>query len=144
MSKHKREPLLPAADHLGQALAGRWEDGAQTWLDAVRQALTQMDGILFRLAVPSERQLLAPVEPPLRDLSPRLAREVESLREESRRMSEQVNTLLAKLHGAPADGAVFQELRSAGKKLVAAVRAFDEAENKLVIETALRDTGAGD
>jgi hypothetical protein len=144
MSKSKREPLLRAADHLEHELASRWEEGAQTWLDAVREALTEMDGILFRLSVPSERQLLAPVEAPQRDLSPRLAREVESLRGELRHMTEQVNTLLVKVHGAPGDHAVFQELRHAGEKLVTAVRAFHEAENKLVIETALRDTGAGD
>jgi len=127
-----------------RALGASIENGSESWLDGLRQALTTVDGILFRVDTPSERQLLEPTDLQHRDLSPKLTREVEALRGGMRHLSEEVNRLLAQLQHAPADVATLQELREAGARFVAELRAVRHAENALVLETAMRDTGAGD
>lgn len=137
-------PLVQAERLLEKALASPTVKRQQNWLDDLRSALTRVDGILFRMSTPSEKQLLAPVDAAHRDLSPKLTRQVESLRGGVRVLSDQLNTLLVKLHGAPVNSNNMCELRSAGECLAKELRTINAAETSLVLETAMRDTGAGD
>jgi len=143
MTAIEKDPLSIAAWQLKETLAMPRQESERSWLDALRNTLTKLDGELFRRKAPSEKQLLQPVDSTNRQQSPGLAREVQALRDELAGLSGKLNALLAET-GSACDRDAVAELHLGAQELLEAISHFQTTENHLVLETALRDTGAGD
>lgn len=143
MTAIEKDPLRVAAWQLKETLAMPRQESDRAWLDALRNMLTKLDGELFRHKAPSEKQLLQPVDPTNRQQSPRLAREVQALRDELASLSGKLNALLAEA-GPACDRDAIADLHLGAQELLQAIERLQATENHLVLETAMRDTGAGD
>ncbi len=141
MVQHEPLTLLRMAQDWEQALFQSWGGREQAWLDELTQDLAELKVHLEARSTPSEHQLLAPVEGTKRERSPGLAREVQGLRSDSDDLLDRVDALEKQLQRASTTNRDILAIHLAGWELLQELRQVDESESKLVLETAMRDTG---
>ena len=138
------DPLVASIEQLQQALAAESAGAEQTWLARLREALRGVEAALGRQPAPSDKNVDSHVELQRREISPTIARGTRTLRNEQQAMLDEIDVLIPQLHRDAARPEDVPALRQIGATLVKSLQNFCAANNRLIFDNVMRDTGAGD
>lgn|SRR5262245_14570669 len=139
-----KDPLVASIERLEAAMAAEAPGDGMLWMADLQAALQEVEHALGRHPAPSAKNVLSHLELQRREISPTIARGTRTLRKEQEAMLEEIDVLIAQLHRDAVRPEDVPALRQIGAKLVANLQRFCAAENKLVFDNVMRDTGAGD
>lgn len=139
-----KDPLVASIEHLQDALAADARGVEQEWLGEMRGALCGVEQALGRHPAPTHQNVDAHVELQRREISPTITRGTRILRNDQQTLLDEIDMLIGELRrdaAGPDDVPIF---RKNGAELVKSLQRFCAAENKLIFDNVMRDTGAGD
>jgi hypothetical protein len=139
-----KDPLVASIERLEAALAADASGDGMPWMADLQSALRDVEQSLGRHPAPSDKNVLSHLELQRREISPTITRGTRTLRKEQEAMLEEIDVLIAQLHRDAVRPEDVPALRQIGAKLVSNLQKFCAAENKLVFDNVMRDTGAGD
>lgn len=139
-----KDPLVASIEQLETSLAEYALGHEADWMARLREALRGVESALGRHPAPSDKNVLSHLELQRREISPTIARGTRTLRKEQEAMLDEIDVLIAQLHRDAVRPEDVPALRQIGAKLVNNLQQFCAAENKLVFDNVMRDTGAGD
>jgi len=138
------DSLVARIDELEGALTAPSAGKEHAWTQRVRQALGAVEQALGRRPAPSTKDALAPAAAVENKISPGLAREAGTLRHDHEALLQAIDSLQGQLRRDVVSVDEFAALQQSGMELVKQLRAFNTADNALILETTMGEPGAGD